>query len=226
MTATKEKNNSTKDLIKILVVDDHPLVRDGIKTNVSAASNIEIAGEADNVDDAREMARNLHPDVVIMDLKLPETNGVEGIRQLLTDEPECRVLVLTMYDDPHYVRESIRAGAKGYLLKQSAPTDLVQALQIVARGGAYFDPLASDSLADIPTKRSGGSPPPSDLTKREREILCMIAEGLSNKEVAAELHLSVRTVETHRERIMRKLDVRGTAALTKYAISHNLIDFQ
>jgi two-component system, NarL family, nitrate/nitrite response regulator NarL len=226
MTATKEKNHSTKDLIKVFIVDDHPLVRDGIKTNVSTASNIEIVGEADNVADAREMARNLHPDVVIMDLKLPETSGVEGIRQLIKDEPECRVLVLTMYDDPHYVRESIRAGAKGYLLKQSAPTDLVQALQVVARGGGYFDPLASDSLADLPVKHAGDSPPPSELTKREREILCMIAEGLSNKEVAAELHLSVRTVETHRERIMRKLDIRGTAALTKYAISNKLIDFQ
>lgn len=219
---TKKKS----DTIRILLVDDHPIVRDGIKSHLSSFDNLAVVGEAANGLEAVQKAIELLPDVVIMDINLPDINGLEATKRLLQALPDTRVLILSMHDDRNYVIESLRVGARGYVLKDTSPADLVNAIRQVHRGGAFFDPSVSNVLFDM--KSIPAEPAPeaviSDLTPREREILALVAKGLSNKEIASKLFLSVRTVEAHRENIMRKLDIRGTAALTMYAISKGIVE--
>jgi DNA-binding NarL/FixJ family response regulator len=210
------RNNS----IHVLIVDDHPIVRDGIKANLGDVDNIVVVGEASNGEEAVGLALRLKPDVIVMDMKLPDFSGLEVTEILKEKLPSAKVLILSMYDDKNYVLQSVRRGARGYLLKDSSAEDLANAILQVHRGGAFFDPDVSDFLLNPDSDSDAEN---VELSAREREVLTLIAEGLSNKEVASKLFLSVRTIEAHRENIMRKLDLHGTAALTKYAIENSLI---
>ncbi|MFP4381401.1 MAG: response regulator [Candidatus Sumerlaeia bacterium] len=214
MAGAKEK------AIRVMVVDDHPIVRDGIKANLEDADIITVIAEASNGEEALALAEETKPDVIVMDMKLPDMNGLEATEKLREKLPSAKVVILSMYDDKNYVLQSVRRGARGYLLKDSSAEDLVNAIAQIHRGGAFFDPEVTDFLLNPDADDDIEN---VELSSREREVLTLIAEGLSNKEIASKLFLSVRTIEAHRENIMRKLSIHGTAALTKYAIENGYI---
>jgi two-component system, NarL family, response regulator NreC len=209
-------------MIKILLVDDHALVRHGFRMILAAQPDMEIAGEAGNGNDAVELAQKLKPDVVVMDVAMPELNGIEATRRLIELSPRTRVLALSMHKDAVYVREILRAGARGYLLKDSADADLLAAVRAVAKGEGYLSPGVSDAV--LSDYRRHVTDPLDLLTSREREVLQLIAEGKTNKEIATSLNLSVYTVEAHRGRLMEKLNLHSTGELVRFAVRSGLID--
>ncbi len=209
-------------MIRILLADDHVLVRQGFKLILSEQSDMEIAGEAANGREAVEQAEKLQPDVVIMDVTMPELNGIEATRRITAAAPRTRVLALSMHKDAVYVREILRAGARGYLLKDSADADLIAAVRAVAKGEGYLSPAISDAV--LTDYRRHVTDPLDLLTTREREVLQMIAEGKTNKEIATTLNLSVYTVEAHRGRVMEKLNLHSTGELVRFALRSGLID--
>ena len=209
-------------MIRILLADDHVLVRQGFKMILSAQSDMQIVGEAANGRETVEAAEKLQPDVVLMDVTMPELNGIEATRRLQNVSPRTRVLALSMHKDAVYVREILRAGARGYLLKDSAEPDLIAAIRAVAKGEAYLSPAVSDAV--LTDYRRHVTDPLDLLTSREREVLQMIAEGKTNKEIATSLNLSVYTVEAHRGRIMEKLNLHSTGELVRFALRSGLID--
>ena len=215
--------------MRVLLVDDHPIMRAGIRLLLENESDIDIIGEADNGLKAVEMAVNLKPDVVIMDISMPDLDGFEATRRIMQRCPEIRVLVLTMYDSEEHFFEILKAGAVGYVPKKAAPTDLIAALRSVHAGGVFIYPTVAKSLVNDFLRRSE-SPSEQEslggLTDRERQVLRMIAEGKSNKEIADALVLSVKTVERHRANIMEKLGLHNRTALVKYAIRKGLVDVQ
>ena len=183
---------------------------------------MEIAGEAGNGREAVELAQKLKPDVVVMDVAMPELNGIEATRRLIELSPRTRVLALSMHKDAVYVREILRAGARGYLLKDSADADLIAAVRAVAKGEGYLSPGVSDAV--LSDYRRHVTDPLDLLTSREREVLQLIAEGKTNKEIATSLNLSVYTVEAHRGRLMEKLNLHSTGELVRFAVRSGLID--
>lgn len=208
--------------IKILVADDHAVVRQGFGRILEAAPNLQVVGEASNGREAVQLAQELRPDLVLMDVSMPELNGVEATRRLKDQSPHVKVLVLSMHKDHVYVREVLRAGASGYLLKDCSEDELVQAVRTVANGEAYLSPGVSGAvLADY---RKHVSDPIDLLSSREREILQMLAEGKTNKEVAVTLNLSVHTVDAHRGRIMEKLDLHSIGELVRFAMRSGIVD--
>lgn len=209
-------------MIKILLADDHALVRQGLRFILEAQNDMEIVGQAGNGNEAVEMAEKLKPDVVIMDVAMPGLNGVEATRRLSGSLPRTRVLALSMHKDSVYVREILRAGARGYLLKDSGDADLVAAVRAVAKGEGYISPAVSDAV--LSDYRKHVTDPLDLLTSREREVLQLIAEGKTNKEIATDLNLSVYTVEAHRGRIMEKLNLHSTGELVRFALRNGLID--
>jgi two-component system response regulator NreC len=209
-------------MIKILLADDHALVRQGFRMILEAQPDMEIVGQAGNGREAVELAEKLHPDVVVMDVAMPELNGTEATRRLSASTPRTRVLALSMHKDSVYVREILRAGARGYLLKDSGDTDLVAAVRAVAKGEGYISPAVSDAV--LSDYRKHVTDPLDLLTGREREVLQSIAEGKTNKEIATALNLSVYTVEAHRGRIMEKLNLHSTGELVRFALRNGLID--
>jgi two-component system response regulator NreC len=209
-------------VIKILLADDHSLVRQGFRMILTAQSDMQIVGEAGNGREAVELAEKLQPDLVIMDVTMPELNGIEATRRLVTAAPRTRVLALSMHKDSVYVREILRAGARGYLLKDSADADLIAAVRAVAKGEGYLSPAVSDAV--LTDYRKHVTDPLDLLTTREREVLQMIAEGKTNKEIATLLTLSVYTVEAHRGRVMEKLNLHSTGELVRFALRSGLID--
>jgi DNA-binding NarL/FixJ family response regulator len=204
-----------------LLADDHTVVRQGFRLILSQFEDIEVAGEASNGREAVEQALALKPDVVVLDIAMPLVNGVESTRLLRQNCPECEILILSMYKDAAYVRETLRAGAKGYILKDSIDNDLVKAVRAVASGEGFLSPAVSATvLADYQKHVTD----PLDLvTPREREILQMLAEGKTSKDIAAELDISVYTVDAHRSRVMKKLQLRTIGELIRFAISRGLI---
>jgi two-component system response regulator NreC len=214
--------SKTSQKIRILLADDHPVVRQGFRLILSAHSDMEIVGEAGDGRQAVEMAERLKPDIVVMDVAMPGLNGIEATRRLLELVPHTRVLALSMHKDSVYVREILRAGAKGYLLKDSIDHDLLAAVRSVGRGEAYLSPAISDGVLD--DYRRHVSDPLDLLTSREREVLQMIAEGKTNKDIAALLNLSVYTVDAHRGRIMEKLNLHSTSELVRFAMRKGLVD--
>jgi two-component system, NarL family, nitrate/nitrite response regulator NarL len=211
--------------IRLLLVDDHPIVLDGIKSHLCAQPDFEVVGDATNGQDALRKAKLALPDVVLMDISMPHMNGIEAMMNLRKQVPNAKVLILTMHDSKEYIAQVVRSGARGYLLKDSAPAELVGAIKAVHAGEVYFSPSVSKVLIEEMTdgnKRSLDAPVPPPLTDREREVLSLIAEGLLNKQIADRLGIGVRTIETHRERIMRKLDIHTVAGLTKYAIARGM----
>ena len=208
--------------IKILIVDDHPVIRQGIGAALSRTDGFEIVGEAADGDSAIEMAQQQNPDVVLLDIDLPGQNGLSVAEKLRAELPETKVVILSMFSSEGYVTQALKAGVQGCIPKASSMTEVANAVRSVSNGEVYFsEDVARVALGRM--VRNGRSvPSPDDLTQREREVLVQIAEGLSNKEIANTLGLGVRTVETHRDRLMRKLGIHSVAGLTKFAIRHGL----
>ena len=208
--------------IRILLADDHAVVRQGFKMILDAQADMEIVGEAGNGREAVELAEQLRPDVVVMDVSMPELNGIEATRRLASSLPRARVVALSMHKDSVYVREILRAGARGYLLKDSGAADLVAAIRAVASGESYLSPAVSNAVLD--DYRRHATNPIDLLTSREREVLQLLAEGKTNKEIAGVLNLSVYTVEAHRGRIMEKLNLHSIGELVRFAVRNGLIE--
>jgi two-component system response regulator NreC len=209
----------------VLLVEDHALVRSGIRALLEGSSEVTVVGEAGDGRLALEMCGQLHPDIVLTDVEMRELNGIETTRQIRSAHPDTRVIMLSMYGDPQYVFESLRAGALGYVLKDAAFAELLTAIRTVVAGRRYLSPPLADLVMDDYVRRANGKESASDLDKvsaREREILQLVAEGHSSGQVAAMLHISIRTVDTHRFNLMQKLDIHSIAGLTKFAINHGL----
>jgi two-component system response regulator NreC len=209
--------------IRVLVVDDHAVVRAGLRRVLDAEDDIETVGEAPNAERAVFEAIETKPDVVLLDVVMPGKTGIEGLPALLQAVPDVRVLMLSMQDDPRYVREAFEAGASGYVLKEAADTDVVEAVRAVASGERYVHPALGARLvaADTEERKRAESDP---LSEREREVLRLLALGHTNQEIAALLYISVRTAETHRAHIMQKLGLSSRAELVRYALDHGLVD--
>jgi DNA-binding NarL/FixJ family response regulator len=209
--------------VRVLIVDDHAVVRSGIRLLLDQETDIEPVGEAGSGREAIFEARSLKPDVILMDVVMPDGNGLEVIPALLREQPEMKILVLSMQDDPRYVREAFDAGAKGYVLKEAADVEVVAAVREVARGGRYVHPALGARLiaADVAAARKVEEDPLSD---REREVLRLLALGHTNQEIAQQLFISVRTAETHRAHIMQKLRLSSRAELVRYAIAQGLLE--
>ena len=211
-------------MTRVLLVDDHKILREGLRTLLEQEDDIQIIGEADNGRTSVKLANELAPDVVIMDLAMPDLNGIDATRRITESEPKVRVLALSMHSDGRYVRGMLRAGARGYILKDCAAEELTRAIRTVMADQVYVSPgvtgtIVKDYIQQISASQDDGV---ATLTHREREVLQMLAEGGSTARIAAELHLSVKTVETHRKRIMDKLGLRSIAELTKYAIREGI----
>lgn len=210
--------------IRVLLADDHTIVRDGLKLVLEAAEAVEVVGEASNGIDTVSLARQLQPDIVVMDVSMPDMNGVDATRKIAELAPEVRVLALSGHSESGYVKGMLDAGAKGYLIKKAATTELLIAIEYIAQGKIYISPAVNDVLLDsyLNPAGDGDKPAVGTLSVREREVLQRVAEGCSSAQIADRLGLSKRTVETHRKRIMDKLGLRSTAELTKYAIREGL----
>ena len=228
MHATKKKaKKESGKKIRIILADDHPIVRTGIKNALAEQKNIEIVGEASSGAQALKKAKELLPDIVLMDISMPGMGGLEAAQRLHNSLPKVRVLVFTMHDNKEYVLEIIRSGASGYVLKDTSTFELVRAIETVYNGGTFFSSKVSQFLLDQYVKKVAAGDTRSDdaLTKREEEVLVLVARGKSNKEIANDLNMSTRTVETHREKIMKKLNVHSVAEMTQHAISRGLVKF-
>jgi two-component system, NarL family, response regulator NreC len=206
--------------IRVLLADDHTILRKGVKMLIGAQPDMEVVGEARTGREAFEEARKLGPDVVVMDISMPELNGIEATRQICDELPQTKVVALSMHQDSVYVREVLRAGARGYLLKNSEDEDLLRAIRSLHRGEAFLSPAISDAV--LSDYRRHVSNPADLLTSREREILTMIAEGKTNKSIANALNLSVYTVESHRGSVMEKLNLHNTGDIVRFAIRNGL----
>jgi two-component system response regulator NreC len=209
--------------VRVLIVDDHAVVRAGLKLLVDAEDDLEAVGEAGSARDAIFEARSLNPDVILMDVVMPDKSGLEVVPQLLHERSETKVLVLSMQDDPRYVREAFEVGASGYVLKEAADSELVAAIREVARGGRYVHPELGARLvaAETEERRRAEEDP---LSEREREVLRLLALGHTNQEISKQLYISVRTAETHRAHIMQKLRLSSRAELVRYALEAGLLE--
>ena len=214
--------------IRVLLADDHTVVRQGLRVLLEAEPDITVVGEAETGRQAVQLARKLAPDVIVMDIAMPNLNGLEATRQITREVPNARLLVLSSYNDDEYVHQVTEAGASGYLLKQTAATDLIKAVREACKGNAFFSPAISRRLVEryreavlegVPVRKR-----PNLLTSREAEVLQLIAEGKANKQIAAELSISIKTVEKHRQQVMNKLNIHDVASLTRYAISKGIVE--
>lgn len=212
--------------IRVVIADDHAIVRDGLRALVQAQSGIEVVGEACSAEEAWHCACDLAPDVLLLDLSMPGLSGAEAAERIAAECPRVRVVALTMHEERGYVTRLLRAGAAGYVLKRTASAELVRAIRTVASGGTYVDPSLAGALLGAHLQRAqraqrGDAARPdgfSDLTAREAEVLRLVARGHSNKEIAAALEISVKTVETHKTNGMTKLGLRSRAALVRFAV--------
>lgn len=212
-----------KSIIRLLIVDDHPLVLDGITACLEANDNIQVIGQARNGQEALDKAQQLKPDLVLMDVSMPVMDGLEATKQLQIQQPECQVLILSMHNETEYIIKMMQAGAAGYVLKDVAPRELLYAIESIYSGNTYFSSNASQRLLETATQPSKSIRQRAiPLTRREKTILAEIASGKGNKDIAAHLNISIRTVETHRQNIKNKLEIYTTAELTKYALQHGL----
>ena len=212
--------------IRVLVADDHALVREGIRHVLAAATDLEVVGEAGSAEEVLDLASRLRPDVILLDISMPGAHRLEVALALRRKAPASQVLILSVHDHPEYVLESVRAGAQGYLRKDTAPSELRDAIRAVARGEGFFSPAVARQLS-LALQGQGSEAPAADtrlgqLTGRERDVLLGIVDGETNKEIAARLGISPRTVETHRESLMRKLEIRTVAGLTRFAVESGL----
>ena len=215
------------EAIRLLLADDHAVVRSGLRLLLEAQPDLAIVGEAENGEEAIRRTAELRPDVVLMDIEMPGMNGIEAARRIKAQSPGTSVLALTMYEDDQYFFEMLRAGASGYVPKRAAPDELASAIRAVSRGEVFIHPsLAGRLVQDYLQRRDVEvqEQPTGDLTPREQEVLTLIAQGLSNNEIADQLVISAKTVDRHRENIMRKLNLHNRVDLVKYALRKGLID--
>jgi DNA-binding NarL/FixJ family response regulator len=207
--------------IRILIADDHAVVADGLKHLIEAQGDLEVVATVGDGREAVRVARELKPDVVLMDLSMPELNGADATRAILEREPQCRVIVLSMYAEREYVRRALRAGAAGYVVKRSAAKEVVDAIRAVHAGQRYLSPKVADVvIGDYAEERDD---PLARLSAREREVLQLLAEGRTGAEIAQRLSLSQKTVETYRARLVEKLGIRDVAGLVRFAIQKGLV---
>jgi two-component system response regulator NreC len=210
-------------MTRVLLADDHKILREGLRTLLEQESDIQVVGEADNGRTSVKLASELAPDVVIMDVAMPDLNGIDATRRITEAEPNTRVLALSMHSDGRYVRGMLQAGARGYILKDCAAEELTRAIRTVMANQVYVSPGVTGTIVDDYVRQlSADIDEPATLSHREREVLQLLAEGGSTAQIAECLHLSVKTVETHRKRIMDKLGLRSIAELTKYAIREGI----
>ena len=213
--------------ISVLLVDDHTVVRQGLKALLKPEEDIEVMGEAENGRIAVQLARKTPPDVVVMDVAMPLLNGLEATRQILKAIPTTKVLALTSYSDDDCVQQMTEAGVSGYLIKHTAANDLLKAIREVYKGNAFFSPTIAKRLRDQCREAFANGQPVKkniELTSRESEVLQLIAEGFSNKQIGGELNISIKTVEKHRQQVMNKLNIHDVAGLTRYALSKGLVE--
>jgi DNA-binding NarL/FixJ family response regulator len=210
--------------LKLVLADDHRMMREGLRSMLENQPDIEVVGEAADGKDAVEMVRRLAPDVIVMDINMPRLDGIDATRQICADTPQTKVVVLSMHTERPFVYEIIRAGAAAYVLKDSAINELIQAIHAAVAGQIYLSPRIAGTLVDDFVHQTHKAAPAKEvaLTTRELEVLQLLAQGKSTKEIAFHLRLSVKTVETHRRQIMKKLDLHSVAELTKYAIRRGL----
>lgn len=214
--------------IKVLLADDHTVVREGLRLILESAEDIQVVGEVENGRQAVQVAKRLLPDVIVLDVVMPLLNGVEATRQMIKEVPTAKVLVLSSYCDDDRVQQLIEAGATGYLVKQTAANELLVAIREAYKGNAFFSPCISKRLLEQcrEVMARGGTIPHKGprLTSREAEVLQLIAEGYANKQIADELHISIKTVEKHRQQVMHKLNIHEVASLTRYAVAQGIIE--
>ncbi len=213
-------------VIKVMLVDDHPIVREGLRSCLITHPRIRVVAEAANATEALKKAAEFTPDVVLMDINLPGMSGVEVTRRLVLKLPGVKVVALTVHDTKEYVLKLVGCGARGYILKHSAPKELLHAIETVAAGASYFTPQVAQMVMDEYVSQAGsGSKPDSEcLSARECEVLRLLSKSFSNKEIAAQMGVSIRTIETYRERIIKKLDIHTTVGLAKFAADAGLSD--
>jgi len=212
--------------IRVLIADDHAIVRDGVRALLALSEDITVVGEAANGQLAVELARALRPDVILMDIAMPGLGGLEATIEIRKDNPEAKILVLTQYEDREYIRRFLKAGVSGYVLKKAAGSELTTAIRAVSRGGLVLDPdVARGAMREQggPATADQAADPYEALTDREKQVLKLVAEGRSNKEVAELLDISVKTAMSHREHIMRKLNLHSRTDLIKFAIQQGVI---
>jgi len=208
----------------ILLADDHRMIRDGLRALLESEDDLEVVGEAENGRDAVRLVRNLAPDVVVMDISMPDLNGVEATRQVCRRCPDTRVIALSVHADRRFVTEMLKAGASGYLLKDCAFEELVRGIRTVVEGHTYLSPRIANAVVEghVRAPASEAEPTGSVLTAREREVLQLLSEGHGTKQIARHLHVSTKTIDTHRQHIMDKLDIHNVPELTKYAVREGL----
>jgi DNA-binding NarL/FixJ family response regulator len=210
--------------IKVLLVDDHTIIREGLRSLLEKEPNMEVVADTDNGRKARDLVRELSPNVVIMDITMPGLNGIEATRQITAESPHVKVIALSIHSKRRYVADMLSAGAAGYILKECLFDELVKAIQAVVAGGQYLSPRITDVVVSDYVKRLSATAysPLEALTTREREVLQLVAEGKSTKQIALELHVSTKTIEANRRQIMEKLNIHSVAELTKYAVREGL----
>jgi two-component system response regulator NreC len=210
--------------IRVLLVDDHAILRAGLRSLLNTYDDIEVVGEASNGMEAIQMVRELQPDVIVMDVMMPEMNGLIATRYILEENPDARILMLTQYGNKEYVLPLLEAGAAGYVLKQAADTDFVKGIHAVYEGNSYLYPPIAKLVLDALMAGEDTSDPDKVLTPREREVLILVAQGYTNSEIAEILFISPKTVDVHRTRMMNKLDLHNVAEIVRYAVRRHLID--
>jgi len=210
---------------RVLLAEDHTIVRKGLVSILDNEFGMEVIGEAEDGREAVKKAEALNPDIVVMDISMPKLNGLDATRQIKKNFPEVKVIILTMHMDDEYVFEVLHAGASGYIIKQAAPTELITAIHSVVKGDIYLSPKISKTVIQEFLKQSvsGKTNAEPQLSEREREIVQLIAEGHPNREIGELLHISIKTVESHRSKIMDKLDLHSTADITRYAVRKGII---
>lgn len=210
-------------MTNVLIADDHGIVRQGVRRLLEAEGDIEVCGEASDGNELLEQVERLRPDVVILDITMPRLGGLETLERLRKRAPAVKAILLSMHGDPPFVQSAVALGADGYLLKNGPAGEIIEAVRAVVRGGSYFSPPVAKEIVEQLRTPSRGSEPFSVLSPREREILHLIADGLSAKEIASSLQISAKTVEAHRTSLMRKLGVRKATELVRYAMRHGLV---
>jgi len=218
--------SAIKHKIRVLVADDHPVVRKGLQSCLVKQEKLKLVGEAADGQEALTKALELKPDVVLLDISMPRLDGLAVAAALRKDAPQVKVLILSMHSNKEYLFRIIQAGAHGYVSKGAAPDELLQAIESVHNGATFFSPEIAQAALNQLVNNGGKKEPFAQLTSREREVLVLIAQGRSNKEIANQLGIGVRTIETHRERIMRRLDIHSVAGLTKFAIANGLVSLE
>jgi len=216
----------TVEKIRVLIADDHAVLRAGLRLLLNAQTDMEVVGEASTGDQAVAEARELLPDVVLLDITMSGTDGLDAVRRIKEDNPEIKVLALTMHDDESYLRQVLEGGGSGYVLKRSADTELLSAIRAVHQGGMYLHPSHAQALLESTREVREEDTRPSGydlLSNRERQVLKLVALGFTNKQIAEELFISVKTVETYRARMQDKLGIRSRAALVRYALSKGVL---